>query len=335
VQVSPSGATWLVWLIVLLVACPTLIGVAVAILGTGAFAALIPVAANVDEIATQIGVVAPTLAPQATPTPGFAVIDLQFGGEGTGVGRFQDPRAITVDGQENVYVGEYSLGRVQKFDATGEFLISWTPEGENPVMSMGADRQGNVYVVRQGWITKHNAETGEQIAKLTTDGYIEAMGVLPTGNLVAYHRGATDELVFLDPQGLELGRVPQVISGVDDEDHVSFLDMAVDGAGNIYLVSLSHEAVFRYTPEGRFVDRFGGEGDAPGQFVAPQAIAMDSRGRIYVSDFKGIQVFSPDGNYLDVFDIPSGGISGMDFADDDRLYVTANTNEVFRFQINE
>jgi hypothetical protein len=335
IEVRRGAASWLVWLIVLLVVCPTIAGLAFALLSTGAIAAMIPIFGNADEFVTQVAVVdLATALPQPTATPGFATLALTFGGEGTGVGRFDDPRAIAVDGQDNVYVGEYTLGRVQKFDSAGEYLITWTPEGENPVLSMAADRQGSVYTVRQGWIAKHNAETGEALGKLTADGYIEAVAALPNGNLVAYQRGGTDELLFLDPQGQELGRVPQVVSAVDPEN-ISFLSLTVDGLGNIYIVSMNHDAVFRYDTQGRFVDRFGGSGEGPGQMDVPRAIAVDSRGRIFVADFNGIQVFTADGAFLDVFDIPTGGISGMAFTDHDALYVTSNTNEVHKFQLSE
>jgi sugar lactone lactonase YvrE len=67
----------------------------------------------------------------------------------------------------------------------------------------------------------------------------------------------------------------------------------------------------------------------------PRAIAVDSRGRIFVADLNAIQVFTAEGSYVDRFDIPTGGISGMAFTDHDALYVTSNTNEVHVFGINE
>ncbi len=63
----------------------------------------------------------PTHTPSATPTPGFASVALKFGGSGTGVGLFTDARSIGVDGTGNIYVGEYTGGRIQVFDPSGKF----------------------------------------------------------------------------------------------------------------------------------------------------------------------------------------------------------------------
>ena len=43
--------------------------------------------------------------------------------------------------------------------------------------------------------------------------------------------------------------------------------IAVDGEGNIYILGGTFDdAVFKFSPQGRFVTRFGSRGDAPGQF---------------------------------------------------------------------
>jgi sugar lactone lactonase YvrE len=59
-----------------------------------------------------------------------------------------------------------------------------------------------------------------------------------------------------------------------------------------------NSAVFRYDPDGRFVNRFGGEGDQPGQLTAPMSIVVDGRGRVYVGDIHGVQVFDLDGRFV-------------------------------------
>src|SRR2546422_5789943 len=84
---------------------------------------------------------------------------------------------------------------------------------------------------------------------------------------------------------------------------------------------------------GKFANRFGSAGDQPGQFRGPDAIAIDGKGRVYVSDFKGIQVFDADGRYLQVFK-PDGVASGMVFNDKDELFVAAR-NHVMKFVLNQ
>lgn len=54
----------------------------------------------------------------------------QWGEKGSGEGQFNLPHALDLDEAGNVYVADRENGRVQKFDASGEFLNAWsTPSG--------------------------------------------------------------------------------------------------------------------------------------------------------------------------------------------------------------
>ena len=86
------------------------------------------------------------------------------------------------------------------------------------------------------------------------------------------------------------------------------------------------EAVFIFAPDGRFVSRFGNVGDEPGQFRAPYAIAVDGQSRVYVSDFKVIQVFDPQGRYPALIDLPTPGVAfGLVFNDRNELLASPGT----------
>ncbi|HLN97228.1 MAG TPA: hypothetical protein VK208_01980 [Pyrinomonadaceae bacterium] len=91
--------------------------------------------------------------------------------------------------------------------------------------------------------------------------------------------------------------------------------------------------MFKFGPDGKFMTRFGSDGDQPGQFRAPSAIAVDGKGRVYVSDFKGVQVFDGNGRYVAVFK-PAGTASGMVFNDKNELFVAAR-NQVLKLVLNE
>ncbi|HVQ36184.1 MAG TPA: hypothetical protein VMS31_01540, partial [Pyrinomonadaceae bacterium] len=85
--------------------------------------------------------------------------------------------------------------------------------------------------------------------------------------------------------------------------------------------------------DGKYQTRFGSDGDQPGQFRAPSAIAVDGKGRVFVTDFKGIQVFDGNGRYLTVFK-PGGIASGLVFNDKNELFVVAR-KEVLKLTLNE
>jgi sugar lactone lactonase YvrE len=66
---------------------------------------------------------------------------------------------------------------------------------------------------------------------------------------------------------------------------------------------------------------FGEMGDGPGQFVQPHALAMDSKGRLFVGDRSNnrVQIFDQDGNFLDVW-YQFGRPSGIYIDSNDVLY---------------
>jgi len=79
------------------------------------------------------------------------------------------------------------------------------------------------------------------------------------------------------------------------------------------------------------VNKFGSDGDEPGQFRAPNAIAVDGQSRVYVSDIKGIQIFDAEGRYLGVFEPPNRAfVFGMTFDDQNELFAVAG-DQVFKF----
>jgi DNA-binding beta-propeller fold protein YncE len=200
--------------------------------------------------------------------------------------------------------------------------------------ALAADRAGNVYVVRGGDILKYDGTTGALLLILQDEVGYDDVAVLPNGNLLACACFGDDALVFLDSNGQQLSRIPAVVTSRTG-DAVSNLKLAVDGLGNIFVLSQKHNAVFRYDANGQFVDRFGSRGDEPGQFTSTGAIEVDSQSRLYVSDFPGVQVFSADGQYLGVFDGPEGYFNGLAFNDQGELYAASNANVIYKFIIEQ
>ena len=68
----------------------------------------------------------------------------------------------------------------------------------------------------------------------------------------------------------------------------------------------------------RFARAFGGQGDAPGQFVSPFGVAV-VRGLLVVSEEKRLQVLTPKGVPLQVLTL-GGGLCGL-CADEQRVWV--------------
>lgn len=331
---SGTKATKIILLIVLI----PLIGVIIGAIAMGGF--LVPLLSGMrSKVVTPPSPPSTRKGPTALggktqPTNAFANTTLDFGSEGIGPGMFKDARAIAVDASGKIYVGEYIGGRIQVFDAEGKFITQWMVDPKMPLTGMAADRNGVVYVVQSGTISRHQGETGNLLGKVAySEGWgFDDIRVGADGSLVASWYKNRDDIVRFNSSGQVVRTIRAAISTVTDESELD-TQVAVDGLGNIYALGSFNNAVFKFSPEGKFIARFGDAGDQTGQFRAPSAIAVDGKGRVYVSDFKGVQVFDSNGRYLAVFD-PPGTASGMVFNDKNELFIAAR-NHVLRLTLKE
>ena len=276
--------------------------------------------------------VSPTVGNVDAEATGFAVPVLKFGTEGIGPGQFKDARSVAVDGAGNIYVGEYLQRRVQVFDSSGKFVTQWALGPRMEIARLAADRKGNVYIEADGMIYRFDGSTGAERGHLEfPTGYaFNDVACAADGGLVTSDFLSTDNITRFDAAGKTKFVIRNAVSAQSNtpEPH---LCVAVDGLGNIYALSIFSNAVYKFSMDGKFLNKFGEEADAgsiapkPGQFRAPQAIAVDGKGRVYVSDFYGIHVFDAGGQCIDRF---RGGASGMVFDDQNNLLTVERTHVV-------
>jgi DNA-binding beta-propeller fold protein YncE len=117
--------------------------------------------------------------------------------------------------------------------------------------------------------------------------------------------------------------------------------VTTDKRGDIYVVDNWNHRVEKFTREGRFLLKFGEKGgpfgydEAPGKFVYPYGIAVDSKGFIYVSDFNNNRVhkFDPRGKFVMMWgtegrqDGQFSHPAGLAVDSQDRLYVADLGND--------
>ena len=60
----------------------------------------------------------------------------------------------------------------------------------------------------------------------------------------------------------------------------------------------SNARIVKYDTDGKFIKEWGTKGTGRGELDAPHALAMDSKGRLFVADRTNnrIQIFDQDGN---------------------------------------
>ncbi|WP_420127436.1 hypothetical protein [Longimicrobium sp.] len=274
------------------------------------------------------------VAEKAGP-PAFAEEVMRFGSEGTGAGRFEDARSVAVDGAGRIYVAEYTGGRVQVFDSAGAFVTQWMADTRMPLLDLEADREGTVYVVQHGRIRRYEGATGRALGEVRRAGgasyddvALALDGTLWTVSMHQVSHLAAD------------GRVLRTINTREaiDEDAAP-VRLAVAGSGDVYVMDRWTGEIYHLDPDGRFRDRFGGRakpgaGGGMGGMAAPQGLAVDGKGRVYVSDMMGgIHVFDADGRPVDSFgsDLNPFGIT---FNGADHVFATnRNDHQVVRYRL--
>jgi sugar lactone lactonase YvrE len=315
-----KGTKW-----ILLIVLIPLFGVLIGAIAMGGF--LVPLLkGNIspgDNKVTPPTKTGPNNASNKETRNAFATETLHFGSEGIGPGMFKDARSIAVDASGKIYVGEYSGGRIQVFDPQGKFITQWSVDPKMPLRGLAADRKGIIYVVQRGKIARHEGETGKLVGEVeyASGGGFDDLSMSADGGFVAAWYSNRDDVVRFNSAGNVTQTIRAAISSTSGDSELN-TRVAIDGLGNIYALGTFNNAVFKFGPDGKYLTRFGGDGDQPGQFRAPSAIAVDGKGRVYVSDIKGIQVFDGNGRYLAMFN-PGGTASGMVFNDKNELFVAA------------
>jgi len=88
----------------------------------------------------------------------------------------------------------------------------------------------------------------------------------------------------------------------------SFYGVVTDADGNVYTVDSFKSFVLKYDADGNFIETIGaGRGSGDGQFAAPENLAIDASGNLFVADKDNhrIQKFSNTGEFL--FEFGSAG----------------------------
>ena len=258
----------------------------------------------------------PTPTPQPTPTvtPAFANPRLTFGKEGNGPGQFEDARYIAVDGEGFIYVAEYQGGRIQVFDPTGKYLSQWKVGSSKTIIDgLAASYQGEVFVSFDRDIVRYEGATGKELGRMqnplggefgdlkaTADGGVVAVWYEGRWGIITSLEGHREDAMVFSRDGKLVQTIHSPVSSLTESPALDVL-IVMDGDGNVFLLDSS--SLYKYSPEGKYLDRFGGKGEGAGQVDGAYSMAMDGQGRIYVGGSRDVYVFSVDGAYLTSFPV--------------------------------
>lgn len=131
-----------------------------------------------------------------------------------------------------------------------------------------------------------------------TEYYVRIKVTDTAGNIsIAYYNFKTLPPAVSIPQFLlKWGSLGQS----DDGTFTFPEDVAVDTSGNVYVTGRDDHRVQKFTNNGTFVAKWGGNGTGDGQFQSPEGIAVDGAGNVYVGDRSNarIQKFTSSGVFV-------------------------------------
>jgi len=295
-----------------------IVGIGLAVAAAGVATALL--AGGIGLTAALPGAWQAALA-QGLPSAQEPSAISSFGGEGIGPGLFTDARSIDVDGEGQIYVGEYQGGRVQVFAPDGAFRTQWHAERDLPLRGLAVTRTGEVILAQGGELQRYDGASGAALGPVTTaQAGFDDIAVTADGLLLASrYLDGDDALVVLAQEGETLLTISRAVSGQTGDSELD-VRVAADGRGKLFGLGTFNETVVVFSPQGQYLNRVGSEGDEPGQLSAPSSIEVDGQGRIYVGDIDGVEVYQPDGRHLATIEV-EGFPFGLAFAPDGRLLV--------------
>jgi DNA-binding beta-propeller fold protein YncE len=174
-----------------------------------------------------------------------------WGTFGINNGQFSWPKYIAVDGDNNIYVADEKNLRIQKFNSAGLYVTKWE-----------VDFAGTIAVDKLNkWV--YTVDVSNVLQKFDLSGnFMMQWGGTGTGD---------GQLMLSNQNDLS----NQGMNG----------QMAVDKAGNIYVVDNMNFRIQKFSSTGAYIMKWGSKGSGEGQFLFPCGIAIDSaNGFVYVAD---------------------------------------------------
>jgi DNA-binding beta-propeller fold protein YncE len=222
-----------------------------------------------------------------------------FSFDAVGGGTLGNPVHLAIKGNE-VWVTDRRLKSISVFDLEGKFLRTFEPKGETlswTPLALSFDKSGALRVTDVGNTEQH------RVIYFSVDGSRTAM----FGKTVQANRLTDSPGDFFFPNGVAVDNRNNVYIADGNNRRIQvfssegkfkkFIDtsgvprgIAIDQKQRLYVVDALAHNVEIYDVDGRVVTQFGSRGFGPGQFNYPNDVALDARGRIYVTDRENNQV---------------------------------------------
>ncbi len=247
-----------------------------------------------------------------------------IGGRGVSPGRFNKPRSLVCDRDDNLYVADIT-GRVQKFDPQGRFVLQWQmPQTDlGKPKGMGVDEAGNVLVVEPHYMrVNHFTPGGELVAQWGCRGTNAGCFILPRaiavnarGDVYLSEYTVVDRVQRFGPLSDALGgAAPKFLGGWGTPGSGSSCfnraeGLAIGPGDEVYVADSCNHRIQVFDAAGKFLRAHGQAGSNPGDFSYPYDIRVDSVGNQFVCEFGNSRITVLDARDQ-VFEVIGGPGSG-------------------------
>lgn len=206
-----------------------------------------------------------------------------LGGMGLDTGKFVFPTGLAKDSQGNMYVVDTGNTRIQKFDAEGNFLLTWG-EFDKEFETLLNDDLLEIFVSKN--LERISAD------KIPLEFAIELMPYL-----------------FLTEMKVEPALslfIQNKLENTESKDFILPVGIAIDEHDHVYVTDLLKSRIFKFDSQGNLLNSFGKRAPAEAEtlandeFHAPVGITTDAQNRVYITDIYAhtIKVFDANGTYL-------------------------------------
>jgi sugar lactone lactonase YvrE len=216
-----------------------------------------------------------------------------------------------------LYVADTLNDRIQKFDASGNYVCSWLGDYDldGPSArpwSLAVDNQNNLYVNAGGRIEKYD-QRGRFLDNWGTDINAWDIAIDSQGNFYMTDVAAASVKKY-SPSGNFIAEWDSVSSDTDTFD--SLTGITIDAQDNVYIADRNNNRIVKFTASGTYLGQWDANDYLPDpDWQFPDSVTVDNQGNFYatagfiykfVNDGESLVTFGEVGDLIALTDLDFG-----------------------------
>ena len=249
---------------------------------------------------------------------------------GTGAGQLSFAEGVAVDNDPlspshgDVYAVDIGNHRVEKFSATGKFLVMFGGEVNDTAHKRGETADEDVCPVKPGDSCKAGSvgpANGQ--FEFPVEGNFIAVG--PNGTVYVGDRNRVQEFSSGGFYQSQVTLFPKLRGDVPEVGGTS--ELAVDSTGNLYVIRNGMSGMRKYTPQGELQQTLDHESEPEGDEGPTPAITVGSSGHVFVDYHENNQ------HHLTEYDASGAEVASFDAGMEDGLHGVAYGDAIGKLYI--